>query len=212
MDWVLRGLLQSLRRGVPGSDGNLPEVGFGSGAVSFSLHRASLRCGSLAFPCPDGCWTSRDTEQLPLLALTRLRRLLFEGTPVRLPPASAADQSRLRRGLLSWISSKNRPSTSIPVCVHSRLPEVRGCHTRTCSALVVLPDFGGFLRTRLRRFVAPCSRSWGSPGFEPTADFRRHPTLLRGVPSPSKLSTRSAVPCHQGPCLLAVGPWRPQHC
>lgn len=39
----------------------------------------------------------------------------------------------------------------------------------TRSALVVSRDFGGFLRLQLCGFVAPRSRSWGSPGFQPSS-------------------------------------------
>ena len=204
MDWVLRGLLQSLRLGVPGSDGNLPEVGLGSGAASFSRHGASLfRCGSLAFPCPG--WL---LDQLRCGAASAARTHQTPSPPLRRCAGSPAARVRHRpKSFASWAPLleflKDRPSTSIPVCVHSRLPEVRGCHTRTRSALVVLPDFGGFLRTRLRRFVAPCSRSWGSPGFEPTADFRRHPTLLRGVPLPFEA-------LHQISGSLSPGPLPPR--
>jgi hypothetical protein len=41
-------------------------------------------------------------------------------------------------------------------------PELATARTR--SALAVPPGFGGFLRASLCRFVAPCSRPWGSPG------------------------------------------------
>jgi hypothetical protein len=96
-----------------------------------------------------------DSSRRP--ALTASRRLPFEDTPVRLPPPSARD----RNHELPWAPLmeflKDRPSTDFPVCVHARFPEVRVCHTRTCSTLVVLPDFGGLLRTRIAGLLHPAT-------------------------------------------------------
>jgi len=47
-------------------------------------------------------------------------------------------------------------------CVAALRPELARAQTR--SALAVPPGFSGFLRASLCRFVAPCSRPWGSPG------------------------------------------------
>jgi len=143
------------------------------------------RCGSLAFPvsrfsldqrrCGDGF--RRSLAPLPVASPSKAVRTARY-------PRPAGDRSHPR----SWVPLleflKDRPSIGISVRVHSRLPEVRGCHTRTRSALVVPPDFGGLLRTRIRGFVAPRSRSWGSPGFLPTVDSRRRPTFLRACHFP----------------------------
>jgi hypothetical protein len=150
-----------------------------------------IAVGRWPFPCPGFPGPASTRSSFRRSRSPSSRHLLFGGIrsacyPRRRRPKPAPSGVPLLEFL------KDRPSTSVTACVHSRLPEVRSCHIRTCSALVVPPDFGGFLRTRLCRFVAPCSRSWGSPGFEPTADFRRRPTLLRGVPSPSKLSSGPA--------------------
>jgi len=69
----------------------------------------------------------------------------------------------------------------------SGCPEPEAATPRTCSTLAVSHDFGGFLLTGLRRFVAPCSRPWSSPGFQPRADarckqrFAGNPTVLTDV-------------------------------
>jgi len=42
----------------------------------------------------------------------------------------------------------------------------RATSPRSRSVLVVSHHLDGFLRATDRRFVAPCSRPWGSPGFE----------------------------------------------
>lgn len=65
------------------------------------------------------------------------------------------------------------------------------------SVLAVSHDFDGLLRTRGHGFVAPRSRSWGSPGFGKrrtdaspfSLDFRRIPPVIPSAEAPS--TTRS---------------------
>lgn len=71
---------------------------------------------------------------------------------------------------------------------------------RTRSALVVLPDFGGFLRWERCRFVAPCSRPWGSPRFR-TFGFALRDGIARISPH-----ARPASPSREG---LADRRWVP---
>jgi hypothetical protein len=165
-------------------------------------HRVAV--GGWPYPC------SGFPEPAPVRSSFRrsrspsLRRLLYEGHPDCSLPSSPPGRSLIG----SWVPLleflKDRPSISITARVHSRLPEVRDCHSRTCSALVVPPDLGGFLRAQLCGFVAPRSRPWGSPGFTPSAGDCRRPTLLR-APSPLRSSSAGQPrACHQAPCLLAV--------
>jgi len=182
-------------------------VGLSSGLVPWRLrvpgHRLAVGRWPLpcrGFPRPAPMRSSFRRSHSP-----SSRRLPFEGRPVCSLPSSWAGSHRPRPWAPLMEFLKDRPSTGCTVRVHSRFPEVRGCHTRTRSALVVPPDLGGFLRARLCGFVAPRSRSWGSPGFVPTAGSRRHPTLLRASLSPSKfLPPGQPGACHQAPCLLAV--------
>ena len=157
-------------------------------AAAFSRRRASVSPWVVG---PSRVEVSLDRHRCGAASATRSHFRLTP--PLRRPSGSAryprttADRSRPK----SWVPLleflKDRPFTDIPVCVHSRLPEVRVCHTRTRSALVVLPDSDGFLRTQFRGFVAPRSQSWGSPGFLPKVDWRRLPTFPRAFLSPSKL-------------------------
>jgi hypothetical protein len=133
-------------------------VGSGTGAASFSLRRASRAVGRWPFPCPGCPGPAFDAETAPAVPHAPSSRCFpSEDTPARLPPPSARNRSHE----LPWAPLleffKDRPSTDIPVCVHARFPEVRVCHTRTCSTLVVLPDFGGLLRTRLAGLLHPAT-------------------------------------------------------
>jgi len=133
-------------------------VGSGTGAASFSFRRASRTVGRWPFPCPGCPGPALDAETAPAVPHAPSSRCFpSEDTPARLPPPSARDRSHS----LSWAPLleffKDHPSTDIPVCVHARFPEVRVCHTRTCSTLVVLPDFGGLLRTRLAGLLRPAT-------------------------------------------------------
>jgi len=66
--------------------------------------------------------------------------------------------------------SKTAPLSTPPLASTPGEPGLEAATSRARSALAVLHDFDGFLRNQLRRFVAPCCRLWGSPGFEPTVD------------------------------------------
>lgn len=65
--------------------------------------------------------------------------------------------------------SKDRPSTGTTPHVHSQMAKTilrpGEATLQVRSALAVPPGFDGLLRAILRRFVAPCSQSWGSPRF-----------------------------------------------
>jgi len=124
----------------------------------FSLRRASRTVGRWPFPCPGCPGPALDAETAPAVPHAPSSRCFpSEDTPARLPPPSARNRSHE----LPWAPLleffKDRPSTDISVCVHARFPEVRVCHTRTCSTLVVLPDFGGLLRTRLAGLLHPAT-------------------------------------------------------
>jgi hypothetical protein len=105
--------------------------------------------------------------------------------------ASGAEAPKVRSGLLSWGSFKDRPSTGTslarPLPAEPRFDLRPGAATlQTRSALVVPPDSDGLLRARPRRSVAPCNRPWGSPRFQFAAALpRRRP--FPGGADPSKL-------------------------
>jgi hypothetical protein len=151
------------------------------------------RCGSLAFPCTglSPCQLSL-RRQLPPSRSHRApsppsRRhtgsLAARATPTRRPWLQQAP-------LLEFL--KDRPSTDVPVCVLSRLPEVRVCHTRTRSALVVLPDFGGFLRTRLAGLLHPATGHGVRLVSSRSADIRRTDDPPPRRPCPSELFAGAA--------------------
>jgi len=159
-------------------------------AAAFSRRRASIAVGGWPFPCRGF------PRPAPMRSSFRRSLSLRLTPPIRRPSGSAryprptSDRSRP----WSWVPLleflKDRPFTDIPVRVLSRLPEVRVCHTRTCSALVVLPDFDGFLRTRLCRSIAPRNRSWGSPGFLPKGRLAPTPRYSSECSSPLRSSSR----------------------
>jgi hypothetical protein len=93
---------------------------------------------------------------------------------------------------------QRRPSIDITSRVHSRTsrrssfgaPHAKRC---TRAVLVVPPDSDGLLLLRLRRSVAPCSRSWGSLCFDPRVHDSRSYATMRDLPysaCPSKLFPR----------------------
>jgi len=87
---------------------------------------------------------------------------------------------------------KDRPSTGAPSGVHSRTSKLvlrpEAATPRTRSALVVPPDFGGLLHPTACRFVAPCSRPWGSPCFRSAVRGPKTPgrSPFPMAPHPSK--------------------------
>ena len=175
--------------------------------LGFRFARHRLAWGGRPFPWSAFLLTRSGAEQLPPLALTfiPLPPLRRPSGPLATLAHRSAEAARCSRvPLLEFL--KDRPSTGFIVCVHSRLPEVRVCHTRTRSALVVPPDFGGFLRTRLRRFVAPCNQSWGSPGFLPTCMAYAKPVDI----PPSALSPSKFFPSVAGD--LSPGSLPPRRC
>jgi len=79
------------------------------------------------------------------------------------------------------------PSIDITSGVHSRTSRRSSlgalpAKPRTRSALVVPPDSDGLLLLRLRRSVAPCSRSWGSLCFNPRVYDSRSYATVAGSP------------------------------
>jgi len=154
--------------------------------------RASFAVGGWPFP------RRGFPRPAPMRSSFRCPRSLVPSPPLRRPSGSLATLAHLpaeadpwsRVPLLEFL--KDRPSTDMTVCVHSRLPEVRGCHTRTRSALVVLPDFGGLLRTRLAGLLHPAT----GPGVHPVSCRRpgshQRPDIPPDVASPSKSSSFAA--------------------
>jgi len=178
---------------------------------------ANRAVGSLAFPCPVSPPSQpslassfrRSSLTPPVASSSKTHRIL--------PSCGLSlNRSKLRPlpGSSLGVLSKNAPPSTPAVCVHSRLPGARELpHSRARSALAVPPGSSGLLRTRPCRFVAPCSRPWGPPGFEPTVDYRRStdpphrrstlrsfsPSLQRLFPSPR------LTPRHRDSNPLVVG-------
>jgi len=102
--------------------------------------------------------------------------LLFPRGPS--PPFARLRPRPSARSRLFWTPLLGLPEIAPPptsaMCVHSQvLSEDRSLRhevatPRACSVLVVPPDFDGLLHTLPRRSIAPCNRSWGSPGFRPS--------------------------------------------
>jgi hypothetical protein len=67
---------------------------------------------------------------------------------------------------------------------------------RARSALAVPPGFDGFRLAGPCRLVASCSRSWGSPGFEPTRDQCRS-TVPEPDPPRRRMTLRSVSLLHE---------------
>jgi hypothetical protein len=87
----------------------------------------------------------------------------------------------------------------------NRWHEVAKPHTR--SVLAVPPGFDGLLCALSCRFVAPCSRPWGSSSFESAPLARRRPPL-DDIPCEA-FPSLTASEHHQGcPCSLSIVPPR----
>jgi len=83
----------------------------------------------------------------------------------------------------------------LPVCLPKKTHlRSKDATPQTCSAPVVLPDFGGLLHAMPRKFVAPCFRPWGSPCFPLTLPKQssRFPKALY----PFKAFPSLAAPLH----------------
>lgn len=103
----------------------------------------------------------------------------------------ASDSRRLSWGCQRFPPSTSRFARPLPALHHPKMaaatnrsverlrPEVATLQTR--SVLAVPPGSDGFLRASSCRFVAPCSRPWGSPSFWPhLLSFRCRSILTRG--------------------------------
>jgi hypothetical protein len=136
-----------------------------------------------------------------------------------LGPSAGCAATPVPTGLLSWGFPKSAPPPTSPSRVHSRVDLLWGrpalrlgpARHRTRSALAVPPGSDGLLRATACRFVAPCSRSWGSPHFKEERKSRpRHPSrvALGGVATASPDPDRDpggprdsiglASPCYRG--------------
>jgi len=112
-----------------------------------------------------------------------LRPVIADSLPARPQgPGAGCAATPILTGLLSWGFPKFAPPPTSPPRVHSRTDLLLGrpalrlgpARFRARSVLAVPPGFDGLLRATVCRFVAPCSRSWGSPHFkvEPVSGSR----------------------------------------
>ena len=133
-------------------------------------------CITGGWPSPQRFWRSWFGLNLAWCLLQRL--IAGSRGPLCFRPDPKVLPSALWTPLLGFI--KDRPSASTDV-VRSLPGGPRPAlwsvvaTLRTRSALAVLPDFGGLLRSTPCRFVAPCIRPWGSPS------FRSAPALPEGT-------------------------------
>lgn len=133
----------------------------------------------------------------------RILSLPFEDARVRSPPVEPRTEVQglagSSHGFASWSPLHRRP-----LCVYrsvargSKMPSSNWC--RPCR-FARLRRF----HTLICGFIAPRYRSWGSSGFEPTADYRRLPTLLTDAAALRSSSFRSVDSLSPGPYPLAVG-------
>jgi hypothetical protein len=156
---------------------------------------------------------------------------LRSASVVRCPKAQHVAHQPILPELLSWGLSKDLPLHQHQRCASTPCrdpsqgtrPDIRrgfACsHAR--SVLAVPPGFDGFLRTAPCRFVAPCSRPWGSPRFRcwHLHDSRARPPASRQSPVESQddrglgpgdsnsFASSShrplSPPLHLGPCVAA---------
>jgi hypothetical protein len=145
---------------------------------------------------------SADEARWPLLHLVRTstETKSVKPLPERHMPVRASQPAGCPKAHSGVDSSHGvhrvAPASTQTLRVHSRLTEASLWHEvatpRARSALAVPPGFGGLLRTMLCRFVAPCSRPWGSHSFGRCC--------LRGI----------VFPCTRDPSKLSP-PWQPPH-
>jgi len=170
-----------------------------------SLAFSAVRLAFEAFPVAvsptvsRGCATLSPSPRLqrrgPVRAIRLVLPLLWRAFQLLSASASSPEFP------LVWFS-KDRPSAVRVARVLSRLTLPKGsalrlnaAKRRTPSAFVVLPDFGGLLRMRPCRFVAPCSRPWGSSGFARGLPQLRVSTNLGPPRAPhARLHTLQSVP------------------
>lgn len=113
------------------------------------------------------------------------------------------------RNLGLWVSSSLGVPQRSPL---HRYPRVRPRSVSRGSGLPHPNAFRPCRSSRLRRlpphtacrFVAPCYRSWGSPGFRPATDVRRCATLLRGVLPFEALRQDSGAPVARSPSSASL--------
>lgn len=204
--------LRSLQISVRPANGRLPPRAAASGFRQSPCTTAQRSCSPFA---PDSRKQQTETfcSWLSPSAINRPHVCLYPCRHVERYGSFVAPK------LLSWGYSKDPLHRHAPRVHSQMLPE--SCTLRPVlataqvrSALAVPPGFDGFLRATLRRFIAPCNQSWGSPRFSSPAcaDSRlRRPDPLPGTPcsyTPSRafpsLSAMNYEPCHHGPCPLAV--------
>jgi len=133
----------------------------------------------------------------------RILSLPFEDARVRSPPVEPRTEVQGLAGSSHGFASCS-PLHRRPRCVYrsvargSKMPSSNWC--RPCR-FARLRRF----HTLICGFIAPRYRSWGSSGFEPTADYRRLPTLLTDAAALRSSSFRSVDSLSPGPYPLAVG-------
>jgi len=103
----------------------------------------------------------------------------------RIQPEPSAHSELFRTPLLGL--PEIAPPPTWAVCVHSRSQSEdrslrhEAATPRTCSVLVVPPDFDGLLHTLPYRSIAPCNRPWGSPSFRRSAVLVSFLASLQGT-------------------------------
>lgn len=164
-----------LRPGPPGLHFSLEDTS----QLSRSVHNRSPPCRPKA-AVGSGCFRT------PLLRISKDRPSVGVSFERPLPAPARCARSRKTRSPAAHIRAPKGPN----VC---RL-RPGDATLRTRYALVVPPDFGVFLRSIPCRFVAPCSRPWGSPRFDPSAARPRWPRrAARSQPAP-EISPKRTYP------------------
>jgi hypothetical protein len=185
----------------------------------------ALRCrGSLAFPPSDRTFEARthdrvrhrvrpfgchdlldDSAQIPFEDTCRCR-------PARLHHGAVSSSTVGRTPLMGFVEPplhRQHCQSSLP---NEPSPVLRWSASKrpTRSVHVVPPDSDGFLLLQLRRSVAPCSRSWGSPCFNPACSARVPSATVAGSPLRrlpfEAFPLQTAVTRHRVRCPHAVVP------
>jgi hypothetical protein len=174
--------LRGSSRGVVETRGRGDEARFAPRVASRPFERLTGRWT----PCPAVISTRLRTPGPRLSsARSRLRACLAAARLSTLLASSSHSEPSHRTGarLASctsshgvWRASVGYPPDACPSPLHRHIRRAstpdgrshlrsRATSPRSCSVPVVSHHLDGFLRATDRRFVAPCSRSWGSPGF-----------------------------------------------